>query len=170
MSARYFKKMVYLFLFIPSLCAPLTTHDEYNMISAVHINQSVYSIDKKLIHAGFKIENINNQAVLMYQNKPITAEAFYMPGIEGDQALKLYIEISNTIKNAMIYLNNEVLQQKTNAVGAAYIDLHRAKGRYHLKLKNSVTQNTNNYYFELDKPLKLLCHGTNEFDCKKIYY
>lgn len=127
-------------------------------------------MDKNLLNAGFKIENINNRAVLMFQNKPMSAAEFYMPGVEGDKALKLYIELSDTIKNAAIYLNDTALQQKTNQFGSAYIDLYREKGRYYLKLVNLVTQSTNNYYFDLDKPLKLSCHGIKDFGCTKIYY
>lgn len=162
-------KLTWVVLFTPSLCFPLP-QDISHTNPILRINQSVYSMDKNLINAGYKIENINNHPVIMFQNKPISSEDFYMPGIQGDQAIKLYIEIKNTIKNATINLNDSTLQQKTDKFGTAYIDLYRMKGKYHLQLENSIIHFTSNYYFKLDKPLKLICHGTNNFTCDKIYY
>ena len=136
----------------------------------LHINSSSYLMDKELVNKGYNLKNENNNVIFLYKNQKVSASQFYLDSLGSDKAKKLFISFANTLKNANIYLNGNLLQQRTDKTGMALIDLYRKEGNYRLELIDNKSKGALNYLFSLDGNMKLICSGTANFKCDKKYY
>jgi hypothetical protein len=135
----------------------------------VYINDSAYTMDKNLIDMGYGLQTEDKNLVFLYQNKKVSAARFYAPSIAPNKAIKLFISLKKTIRNAKIYLNDNELNQKTDDSGKALIDVYEEKGKYHLALTNN-NKSSLNYFFALDEDVALECSGVTSLSCQKKPY
>jgi len=163
MRNKYFKIIISLLLF-KSIIAYSLSDDN----SELRMNGSFYSMDKSLIDKGYNLYNKNNELIYLYHGKKISAAQLYAPSMGRDEAIKLLIILKDSIKNAIVYLNEKELD-KTDKNGMVEIDIFRNKGNYKLNLMDTLG-NSVNYIFSLEKNIKLECSGEKDLICNKTVY
>lgn len=133
----------------------------------IQVGSSYYLIDKALVVKGYDLKKINNNMSVLYKNKIIPVVDLYMSSMGPDEAIKLFIELANTLKNARVSLNGTPLTT-TDDNGMAVIDRYKKTGTYLLKITNK--KQSLNYFFSLTEGLRIVCSGIDNFKCDKTKY
>lgn len=133
----------------------------------IQVGSSYYLMDKALVAKGYDLKKINNNMSVLYKNEIIPAVDLYMSSMGPDEAIKLFIELTDTLKNARVSLNGMPLTT-TDDKGMAVIDRYKKTGAYLLKITNK--EQSVNYFFSLTEGLRIICSGIDTFKCDKTKY
>lgn len=133
----------------------------------IQLGSSYYLMDKALVTKGYDLKRTNNNMSVLYKNEIIPVVDLYASSIGPDEAIKLFIELTDTLKNAHVSLNGTLLTITDNN-GMAVIDRYKRAGAYHLKIVDK--GQSLNYFFSLVEGSRIMCSGINNFKCEKIRY
>lgn len=134
----------------------------------IRVNGAYYLMDGTLVSDGYGLLKKTDASVsVIYKNEAVSMKEFYMSSMGPDIAIKLYVELSHTLKKANVFLNAKPLT-KTDENGMAFVEKHKQAGPYELKVSDD--KKSLNYFFALDKSMKLVCVGVDDFQCNKVPY
>jgi len=136
--------------------------------NSIDLYNSVYIMDPELTKMGYSIKkDLNtNSFRLEYKNNFLPMDQFYLTSTGPDIAIKLFISLKNTLKNANILINEKLRDEKTDSNGNIDIDTFKIAGKYELKIKDKNNKSLS-FLFKLDNPTKISCSGVSNFKCLK---
>lgn len=133
----------------------------------IRINGAYYLMDGYLVSDGYGLKKTDASVSVIYKNEAVPMKDFYMSSMGPDKAIKLYVELAHTLKKANVFLNAKPLT-KTDENGIAFVEKHKQAGHYELKVSDD--KKSLNYFFALDRSMKLVCAGVDDFKCYKAPY
>jgi len=162
-----FKLTLCLFMYLFTSPSYALSDSKNSADRSIQVGNSYYLMDKSLMVKGYDLKKINNNMSVLYKNEIIPIVDFYMSSTGPDEAIKLFIELTDTLKNAHVSLNGIPLTT-TDKNGMAVIDRYKRAGAYYLKIVDN--EQSLNYFFSLVEGARITCSGINNFKCEKIKY
>ncbi|MBX9585975.1 MAG: hypothetical protein K2X50_01835 [Gammaproteobacteria bacterium] len=125
-------------------------------------------LDNDLKNQGYEIKLVNNTLLLFLHGQPLRMA---YSGFTPRKIKQLNINLTNTFRNAKIYIENKPTKYKTDKSGNAAIQSNfEINSVFSISIQNNEKTKTLQLIFNFDSDMKIACSEKDDFSCKIIEY